>query len=145
MTRWSRLNYLHLAVAAAGLGLFLATGQYMHRGLDHLRGMADAPRVLYRSAHIYILFAALLHGALAAYITPLRNRVGAIVQLAGSLFLVAALALFAYGFFVETPPAVVERPMIRLGIGFSFWGVALHVLAGYAGRNPSGGSQTDGA
>lgn len=134
MRPWSKLNWLHLAVAALGVLLFLATGQYMHRELDHLRGMADTPRILYRSAHIYILFAALLNGALGAYIRPLRSKVGFIVQLAGSLFLVAALGLFVYGFFVETPLGTVERPMIRLGIGFSFWGVALHVIAGYAGR-----------
>ncbi|HSJ32551.1 MAG TPA: hypothetical protein VK933_14015 [Longimicrobiales bacterium] len=130
------IAWLHLAVGAFGILLFLATGLFMDRRLDHLRGMADAPRALYRSAHIYILFSALLNVTLGGYVRVVRSRPGVILQLAGSFLMVGALALFAYGFFRETPLGDVERPMVRMGIVWSFWGALLHAIAGYAGHGP---------
>ena len=135
MTRWSRLNTTHVVAGAAGVILFLVTGQFMDRELDHLRGMADGLRALYRSAHIYILFSALLNLALGAYLGLARSRPGVIVQTCASALVVVALALFAYGFFMETPAGTIERPMIRLGIVLSFWGVVLHGIASYADRS----------
>jgi hypothetical protein len=45
--------------------IFLLTGQYMDKYLQHLHGMPDGPRMLYRTRHIFILLAGLLHMALA--------------------------------------------------------------------------------
>ncbi len=127
--RRSLLRWLHIGVGGLGLITFLLTGLYMDRSLDHLRGMQDAPRALYRSGHIYILFSALLHVSLGAYVT-IKNPIGIrVIQYIGSLSLVASLALFVYGFAVETPQAVVERPMTRAAIELSLAGVLLHAIA----------------
>ena len=116
----------------AGLAVFLATGQYMDRSLDHLVGMPDAPRALYRSGHIYILFSALLNLLLGVYVVASAPRMTRALQYAGSALLVGGLALLVYGFIVETPLAVVERPMTREGIMWSLGGVLLHGIAALA-------------
>lgn len=124
---WLRLT--HLAAGLLGVVAFVLTGQYMDASLDHLRGMPDALRTLYRSGHIYILFAGLLHLLLGAYLQLKRPTVVTVMQVAGSVLLFAALALFLYGFFVETPLGAVERPMTRTGTEFCLYGVGLHALA----------------
>ncbi len=61
-------KWLHLLFGILGLVAFLFTGQFMDRRLDHLVGMPDGPRALYRSGHIYILFSALLNLLLVLYV-----------------------------------------------------------------------------
>jgi hypothetical protein len=126
------LRGLHILVGTLGLIAFLETGQFMDRSLDHLAGMPDAPRALYRSAHIYILFAALLHLVLGTYVASAGPRLPRFVQYLGSVLLVGALACFVHGFYIETPAASVERPVTRTGIELSLAGVLLHVAAGLA-------------
>lgn len=55
---------------------------------------------------------------------------GRLLQYLGSALLLAAAGLFLYGFFIETPLAVIERPMIRRGIYWSLYGALLHETAG---------------
>lgn len=144
MTRrvWQRLHFL---TGIAGLVAFLLTGQYMDRWLSHLVGMADGPRVLYRSAHIYILFSALLNLLLGTYFVPVHGRFVRALQRVGSVLLLAAPVLLLYGFIVETPLAAVERPMIRGGVYCALGGVLMHALgvlcdrgAGIEPRDTSG-------
>lgn len=130
MTPRSKLKWIHLAVGILVLLAFLGTGQFMDRRLDHLVGMPDAPRALYRSSHIYILFSALLHLVLGAYLVRSPSLAGRLLQYLGSGLLLAAAGLFLYGFFIETPLAMIERPMIRRGIYWSLYGVLLHGTAG---------------
>jgi hypothetical protein len=126
--RPSVLNRVHLAVGLLGVLVFLGTGQYMDRSLDHLVGMADAARSLYRSGHIYILFAALLHLLLGGYLTLRQSRSGRGLQYVASLLLCVALVAFTYSFVVETPLGVVDRPGARLGIELSLAGTLLHSM-----------------
>ena len=51
------MRRFHLGAGLLGVLAFLATGQYH----EHLRGMDDAQRLLFRSAHIYLLLASLLN------------------------------------------------------------------------------------
>ena len=124
---WKRL---HLLFGVLGLAVFLFTGQFMDRRLDHLVGMPDGPRALYRSGHIYILFSALLNLLLGVYVAWSGQRVARMFQYLGSTILLVALVLFVYGFFVETPLATIERPMTREAIVWSLVGVILHAAAG---------------
>jgi hypothetical protein len=124
-----KLKRVHFVAGLIGLAAFLATGQYMDRSLAHLQGMQDGPRALYRSGHIYILFSALLNLLLGAYLTASTTKGGRAVQYVGSAMLLGALAFFLYGFAVETPLAVIERPMVRKGIVWSLAGVIAHAAA----------------
>lgn len=123
------IGRIHLALGFAGLLVFLGTGQYMDISLAHLRGMADAPRALYRSGHIYILLCSLMHLLLGAYAVPREHGVGRGAQYLASAALTASLALFVYGFWVETPLAQVERPMTRAAIELALGGALLHSIA----------------
>jgi len=62
------MKLAHLAFGLLLLVAFLRTGQYMHREHHHLEGMADGPRLLYRSRHILILLTALIHLCLGTYL-----------------------------------------------------------------------------
>lgn len=57
----NRLGLFHFWIGVGGMCVFALTGQYMDRVLDHLVGMSDGPRMLYRSAHIYILLASMMN------------------------------------------------------------------------------------
>jgi len=120
------VNRTHLLVGLAGLAAFLLTGQYMDRWLSHLDGMPDGPRALYRSGHIYILFSALLNLVLGVYVVTSAGRTSRWLQYVGSALLVGGLGLFVYGFFAETPLALVERPVTREAIVWSLGGVLFH-------------------
>ena len=120
---------LHLAVGAAALVAFVLTGQYMDRVHAHLDGMADAPRMLYRSAHIYLLFASLINLLLGVYLRAAGDAVGRLLQLAGSVALLATPVLFAIAFFTEPALDELVRPWARPAIYLSLAGTLAHVVA----------------
>jgi hypothetical protein len=126
---------LHIVFGLAGLAAFLFTGQYMDRWLNHLDGMPDGPRALYRSGHIYILFSASLNLLLGVYVVTSSGRTGRFLQYVGSALLIGGLGLFVYGFFAETPLALVERPMTREAIVWSLGGVLFHGAGMLAARH----------
>lgn len=124
-----RLRRVHLIVGALAAAAFLGTGLYMHFALGHLSGLEDFPRALYRSGHIYLLFAALLNLTIGAYVVEARSRARRNMQLAGSALLLASPVLFLYGFMVETPLASIDRPWTYWSIIAAAVGVVLHVCA----------------
>ncbi|HUG27893.1 MAG TPA: hypothetical protein VMK53_06310 [Gemmatimonadales bacterium] len=134
LTSRPALAWVHLIVGVAGLLAFLATGLYMDRSLAHLAGMPDAPRVLYRSGHIYLLFSALLNLLLGSYVRLCRGMWGRGFQYAGSLLLLGSVIMFLYGFAIETPPGLVERPVTREAIYLCLVGVIVHAIASFSVR-----------
>ena len=99
------MRRLHLYVGIATLAVFVGTGAYMRFGLDGLDGMEMGERMLYRSRHIYLLAAGLLHLALGGYLVRAEPGWRARLQLAGSaLLLLAPVLLFTA--FVREPPAL---------------------------------------
>ena len=139
------MRRVHLAIGSAGVVAFLMTGQYMDRWLGHLAGMADLPRMLYRSAHIYLLFAALLNVLLGLYPEERLHgwRRGA-ARLGSVLILVAPLMILI-GFSRESTRTDFERPFVGYAIYGCFAGVLLHAIARGSprGRDPfSAGQET---
>ena len=91
-------------------------------------------RLLMRSRHIYILFSALIHLALGAYL-QIGPRIGMkVLQYAGSLMLIASSGLLVWAFVVETYSLQHFSNISRYGIYTSLAGVVLHVLGGVASR-----------
>ena len=132
------LRKLHLVTGVLGVIAFLVTGQYMDRAHAHLAGMSDGPRMIYRSAHIYLLFAALLNLLLGAYLRLAADRVLRAAQVMASVVLLATPAMFAMAFLTEPALAGLERPWARPAIYLSLGAVAFHALigAGVRGRDP---------
>src|SRR5437868_3993345 len=95
------MRRLHLVVGLVGLAAFLASGQYMDRVYDHLRGLDDTRRMLFRSTHIYLLFAALLNLALGLYLVAEAPAWRRWLQRLGSALVAAAPVLLAAGFLIE--------------------------------------------
>jgi hypothetical protein len=123
----------HLIVGALALAAFVLTGQYMDRVHAHLVGMPDGPRMLYRSAHIYLLFASLINLLLGAYLTRAAAGAARVLQTLGSVVLLTTPLLFLGAFAVEPGLRELLRPWARPGIYLSLAGVLAHVFAARAG------------
>jgi hypothetical protein len=102
------LRNCHLLVGALGLVLFLLQGQYMARvlGMDTL---PDGARMLYRSAHIYLMLASLANVCVGYFMTPERTL--NYLQRLISVLLLACPALLIWSFFTESATATLERPI----------------------------------
>lgn len=93
----ARLKALHFWFGVLAVMAFLATGQFMYHAYDQLQGMADGPRLLFRSSHLYILLSAIPHLMLGVYLEPAGVARFGRIQLPMSLLLVAATLLMAAG------------------------------------------------
>jgi len=98
----NRLRTVHLVIGTLGFLTFVLTGQYMHWAHDHLHGMADGPRLLYRSSHIYLLWSSLLNVLLGCYLNPLRNGFLRAGQSIAGLAIIAGPFLLVTSFFAES-------------------------------------------
>lgn len=131
------MKYLRGAHVITGLLAFMAfamTGQYMELVYAHLRGMPDAPRLMFRSAHIYLLYGALINLALGAYLRPLTGTAARRLQVSGSIATLVVPVLLLVSFFAESRNYPLRRPIAVAGIYLSLLGIALHLLAVLADR-----------
>src|SRR5919108_5526173 len=116
----------HLIFGALVVLAFLLTGQYMDKYFNHLDGMPDGPRLLYRTRHIFSLLAGLLNLGMGAYITYRSETWQRILQLIGSLLIVAASFLFLIAFFYEPNLTNLHTPLSHWGTYTIATGVLLH-------------------
>ena len=119
----------HLIFGAFVVLAFLSTGQYMDKYFNHLVGMPDGPRLLYRTRHIFILLAGLLNLGIGAYYTYRNETWRRILQLIGSLLIVAASFLFLIAFFYEPTLTDLHTPLSHWGTYIIATGVLLHVIS----------------
>jgi hypothetical protein len=129
------MKRLHLVFGIVVLFVFVLTGQYMDRVYAHLRGMADMPRMLFRSRHIYILLAGLLNLGLGTYLKRQPSDWRRVLQVFGSVLIVAATCLLVGAFFYEPLKADLQNtPFSRQGLYFIAAGTVFHVIAGLSDR-----------
>ena len=101
----------------------------MRTGLGRLDELEPLTRLLYRSRHIYILSAAMVHLALGCYLLPARDRLPRFLQrLGSSLLLIAGLILFV-AFFREPPRGKLVTPFSKYGVIILLVGTLCHVVA----------------
>lgn len=124
------MRRFHLVFGVAVVVAFLLTGQYMDRLHNHLEGMADGPRLLYRTRHIFILLAGMVNLCLGAYVRPRPERGARVVQLVGTCLIVAASLLFVAGFFHEPLRGDLSTPLSHWGTYTIAAGTLLHLLSG---------------
>lgn len=124
----------HLIFGVLIVGAFLLTGQYMDKFYNHMHGVADGPRLLYRTRHIFILLAGLLNLGIGAYFTYRIERLQRTLQLLGSLLIFTASILFLIAFFYEPHLADLKTPLSHWGTYTIATGVLLHVLSGVSPR-----------
>jgi hypothetical protein len=119
----------HLIFGLLLVIIFLLTGQYMDRVHHHLQGMADGPRMLYRTRHIFILLSALLHLGIGSYFKYRFETVQRTLQLLGSLLITLAPMLFIIGFFREPHFTGLYAPFSKKGIILIAVGTLLHLFS----------------
>lgn len=119
------MRRIHLVVGVAGVIAFILTGQYMDRWLGHLSGMPDLPRMLYRSAHIYLLLGSLLNLVLGLYLVDHLPGWRRWVSRGGSVLVAVAPILFLVAFAREPLRDDTHRPYAGPAIYGTVLGVGL--------------------
>lgn len=97
---------LHLYVGAIGFITFALEGQYMMWVLSSLQNTPDGERMLYRSAHIYLMLTCCLNFAIGLYAS---NRLASRWTIFESIVLLIAPFLFTLEFFFGTADVNSER------------------------------------
>jgi len=129
------IKRLHFVAGFSGVIIFLLTGQYMHQQHDHLQGMPNDVRMLFRSAHIYFLLASIINLTAGLYWFQFPQRHKVILQYIASAFLLVAPFFLLLGFFTEPHMTDLVRPYSRIGLYALFGaGVVLSYL-GFAKTN----------
>ena len=88
-------------------------------------------RILMRSRHIYILFSALLHLALGAYLQISTEIWRKVLQMIGSILLIVASGWLIWGFINETYYVKTFSDISRWGIYLSLAGMGFHLIGGF--------------
>lgn len=109
---------------------FLLTGQYMDKYLDHMVGVSDGVRMLYRTRHIFILLAGLLNLGVGAYFSYRVQFWRRILQVLGSGLIVIASLLFIVAFFYEPRLRDLYTPLSHWGMYIIVAGTLFHLLSG---------------
>ena len=108
----SSLGSFHVIFGFFFIIIFILTGQYMSNFHNHLIDMPDGPRMLYRSAHIYILLS-----AFANIVYGYKRTIDFSIHINKliSLILITAPIMFLIAFFTEPNYENFERPFTRVG------------------------------
>jgi hypothetical protein len=114
-------RYLGLLIVA----VFLGTGLFMRFRNPPMTDLSDTVRVLFRSAHIYLLMSGLLNFAFG--LAPLNNET--ILSRIASIFLFTAPVLIFLGFCLESPRTVIDRPITAMGVYLVFAGALLRGIS----------------
>ena len=128
------MKKVHLIFGVCVVTAFLLTGQYMDKHFNHMVGVPEAPRLLYRTRHIFILFSGLLNLVMGVYFTYRKENWRRTIQLVGSLFIFAASFLFVIGFFYEPNLSNLRTPLSHDGAYLIAAGAVLHVISGVKSR-----------
>lgn len=123
------LARLHVAVGAIGLLAFAVTGQYMAIVLRGLAEMPDGPRMLYRSAHLYLMWSSLLNLFVGVHFAAAASKGARTVQTVASGMLLAGPVLILVGFFVESPANDFDRLYSGVANYLALGGALLHLGA----------------
>src|SRR5205814_3885028 len=129
------MTYVHLVFGILLFLVFTITGRYMRADFPDKQDIDQALRILMRSRHIYILFSALIHLSLGAYLRLRPQPWQKVLQLAGSVVLIASSILLVWAFVVETYVLRAFSSLSRYGIYTALAGVALHLIGGLSRRS----------
>ena len=124
------MKRFHLIFGLIVIVVFLLTGQYMDRYHQHLMHMADGPRLLYRTRHIFILMSGLLHLGIGSYFNYRPSKGRRVCQIAGSIMITIGSVLFTLGFFYEPGLQELYAPLSKIGVILTAIGALLHLLSG---------------
>jgi len=128
------MRRIHLIFGIATFIYFLLTGQYMDIYLNHLRGMEDGARLLYRTRHVFILLTAFIHIMLGVYFSYFMERWRRYLQTAGSVTLIVSTVLVMAAFSYEPGARDMSTPVTHWGMHIMLIGIILLTVAGVGKR-----------
>ncbi|MFN7951463.1 MAG: DUF1566 domain-containing protein [bacterium] len=123
------MKRLHLAWGWIFAITFALTGVWMQAHFPAAYHGDVGARMLYRSAHVYILLASFLNCLLGVYLARVANAARARIQNAGSVLVLIAPVMFTVAFFVEPAPGVLGRPYTAIGLWSAIFGTLAHLAA----------------
>ena len=121
-----KLKLLNFAFGVVGMILFLIQGQYMDINYDHLKGMEDGPRMLFRSAHIYFLLASIINLCIGVYWEVRNDKLIFIKNIISSIAIISPIFLL-FGFFYEPFMEALLRPYSTMGL-YALFGLGILLL-----------------
>ncbi|MDX6575369.1 MAG: hypothetical protein QOE96_1322 [Blastocatellia bacterium] len=102
----------------------------MDKHYNHMVGVPDGIRLLYRTRHIFILLSGLTNLGIAAYFTYRDRFWPRTFQMIGSGLTFLSSFLFTVAFFYEPRLGNLHTPLTHWGTYCIAAGVILHVLTG---------------
>ena len=129
------MRWTHLVFGIIVFIVFVTTGKFMRIDFPDKDLISPELRVLMRSRHIYILFNALIHLTLGAYLQMRTATWQRAIQFTGSFLLVVSSILLVWAFVIESYTLHGFSSFSRNGIYASLAGVGLHLIGGITGRN----------
>lgn len=124
------MSWFHLIFGLIAFLVFTVTGNYMRADFPDKDIIPQELRLLMRSRHIYILFSALIHLMLGAYLRISPQPWQRAMQYFGSFLLTASSGVLLWGFIVETYQLAHFSDISRNGIYFVLAGVGFHLIGG---------------
>ena len=122
------MKWFHLIFGLALFFVFTTTGSYMRADFPDKDAISQEFRLLMRSRHIYILFAALINVVLGVYLQLRPQLVLKILQIMGSMVIAIGSVLLVYAWYVETYGLQHFSNLSRNGIYITALGVGLHLF-----------------
>jgi hypothetical protein len=115
-------------VGVAFLVVFLGTGLWMRTAFPAAHQGHHGMQMMFRSAHVYLLFAALLNLLVAAHWRREERPWRRWLQQIGSVALAVTPVMFTIAFFHEPAPERLDRPWCLAGVVLALSGTLLHTL-----------------
>jgi hypothetical protein len=123
------MRRLHFVIGASALVAFLATGLYMRLRFPPMVSLDKATRLLYRSTHIYLLFAALLNLVIGVCPEPTLQGWRLAIRRAGSVLIMVGPIFCLVAFLREPSLSALSRPYTLPAFASSLVGVLCHVAS----------------
>ena len=131
--RGRTIRTLHLTAGGFVVVAFLLTGQYMDFHDPKMEVLEPGMRMMFRSRHIYILFAGLLNLAVGAYFVSRETGWQRRVQRAGSALIIIGALLSLTAFFYEPPADGLRQSFTLPAVVALAIGTLCHVAAAKKG------------
>jgi hypothetical protein len=128
------MSWIHLIFGLVMFVAFVTTGKFMRLDFPDKDAIPPELRLLMRSRHIYILFSALIHLVLGAYLRMSSDNRVKLLQYSGSALLIGSSVLLVWAFITETYSLQHFSNISREGIYFSLAGVGLHLFSKFERR-----------
>lgn len=131
----SKLKLTHLIVGGFTVITFLLTGLYMRKNFPEIYGDNQTMRMMFRGSHIYILLVGLLNVALGSYLILSWETWKRILQVIGSVLILAATGMLIYAFFHEPFLSGIHRPVTFKAVIMLLIGVIAHLTGSIKGSD----------